>query len=40
MESGRKEEDAIMLGPGHLGGVTEEKEDCLGLEILPSARAF
>ena len=40
VESGRKEEDAIMFGPGPLGGVTKEEEDCIGLEILPTERAF
>ena len=40
VESGRKEEDAIVLGPVPLGGVTKEEEDCIGLEILPTERAF
>ena len=40
IKSGRKEEDAIVLGPVPLGGVTKEEEDCIGLEILPTERAF
>ena len=40
VESGRKEEDAIVLGPGPLEEVKKEEEDCIGLEILPTEQVF